>query len=76
MAKVLKCDGCGRELTDGQNLADREITIRRRLRDTELVVQVFAGTKDIIGHGDVCLACVQKMVKEFTLTAPVSEAAP
>jgi hypothetical protein len=68
---VRKCDGCGRELKDGENMAGQTVNIRRRMRDVEIVVQVLVGTKDIINHGEVCLTCVQKMVKEHKMAAPV-----
>lgn len=65
MAKVLKCDGCGREIEPQENVAGAEKleTITRRIGKVDIKVCVSASVGED-GQGEVCLTCVKKIVKE------------
>jgi hypothetical protein len=67
MAKVLKCDGCGREMEPQENIAGAEKleTITRRLGKVDIKVCVSASVVTDVHGGEVCLTCVKRIVKEY-----------
>lgn len=67
MAKILKCDGCNKDLEPTDNVAGaKKVQIRRRLSSREIAVVISAHIIGAEEPGELCLPCLQKIVREHT----------